>query len=577
VYAKRAFNRQRILLNTTFFVQIERIVSMKQVYALQRQHRKHGSPANAAFSFAEPTRLFAPVTSPSAPLSPHERQEPPARVAQFRHSFDRLSIRPPAPDGGADHEMEQSGEQSDMQQTEKQPSSVQRREVERQPTPKMGAPLQKVADPSPAQGNNTGMPDTLKAGIESLSGLAMDDVRVHYNSTKPAQVDALAYTQGTEIHVGPGQEQHLPHEAWHVVQQKQGRVQPTLQMKGVAINDDQGLEKEADVMGVEANLIGSNNHSSSVLEQTLQRQTRLPRQQALRLVQPAVQRTTRVVQLYDIKAFDSWDEHVRWLLENYIPLPEGLNIEVGFPSIYIKAPQVTKAVYLPPGQEGLTSQGEELCDKGDLGAILLSKEYVEQVGSLPSNERVATLISTIRHELQHVENLKTGLVPEDADDVATDLDEAIAHSENILNARLDGNRSSAPLWDQIDHLVQAEDYLNKAGTAESVLRERAVEAVQAADQKLKAELREYGDPDTLMNEYLTQVDFITFDPFDPNPNLLTTKSRIMDEILDEALERRSGSQSRSSYNTARPPRLPYSTARPADVVLSSDSASGVFI
>ncbi|MEM7041075.1 MAG: DUF4157 domain-containing protein [Bacteroidota bacterium] len=35
---------------------------------------------------------------------------------------------------------------------------------------------------------------------------------------------AHAYDQGTDIHIGPGQEKHLPHEAWHVVQQKQGRV-----------------------------------------------------------------------------------------------------------------------------------------------------------------------------------------------------------------------------------------------------------------------------------------------------------------------------------------------------------------
>jgi hypothetical protein len=79
--------------------------------------------------------------------------------------------------------------------------------------------------------NTTGIPDHLKAGIEYLSGLSLDDVKVHYNSSKPAQLQALAYTQGTDIHVGPGQEKYLAHEAWHVVQQKQGRVRPTLQMK----------------------------------------------------------------------------------------------------------------------------------------------------------------------------------------------------------------------------------------------------------------------------------------------------------------------------------------------------------
>jgi len=105
---------------------------------------------------------------------------------------------------------------------------------------------------APAE-NKTGLPDTLKDGIESLSGLALDNVRVHYNSDKPAQLQALAYTQGTDIHVAPGQERHLPHEAWHVVQQAQGCVKTTMQLKGgVPVNDDAGLEREADVMGAKA-------------------------------------------------------------------------------------------------------------------------------------------------------------------------------------------------------------------------------------------------------------------------------------------------------------------------------------
>lgn len=111
--------------------------------------------------------------------------------------------------------------------------------------------VQRVEEP--ALPNNTGLPDTLKAGIENLSGLAMDDVKVHYNSPKPQELQAHAYAQGTDIHVAPGQEKHLPHEVWHVVQQKQGRVRPTRQLKSsVAINDDSGLEKEADAMGEKA-------------------------------------------------------------------------------------------------------------------------------------------------------------------------------------------------------------------------------------------------------------------------------------------------------------------------------------
>lgn len=100
------------------------------------------------------------------------------------------------------------------------------------------------------QSPSSGLPDKLKTGIENLSGLSMNAVQVHYNSSKPAQLQAVAYTQGTDIHIAPGQDRHLPHEAWHVVQQAQGRVQPTMQMKnGVQVNDDKGLEYEADVMG----------------------------------------------------------------------------------------------------------------------------------------------------------------------------------------------------------------------------------------------------------------------------------------------------------------------------------------
>ncbi|MDJ0900751.1 MAG: DUF4157 domain-containing protein [Xenococcus sp. MO_188.B8] len=100
--------------------------------------------------------------------------------------------------------------------------------------------------------NQTGLPDRLKTGIEDLSGYSLDDVRVHYNSARPAQLNALAYTQGTDIHVGPRQERHLPHEGWHVVQQMQGRVRPTMHLKGANVNDDVGLEREADVMGAKA-------------------------------------------------------------------------------------------------------------------------------------------------------------------------------------------------------------------------------------------------------------------------------------------------------------------------------------
>lgn len=100
-----------------------------------------------------------------------------------------------------------------------------------------------------------GLPAGLRAGLESLSGMSLGHVRVHYNSSRPAQLQAHAFAQGSAIHLAPGQAHHLPHEAWHVVQQAQGRVRPTLTLDGgVPINDSVQLEREADVMGAKATL-----------------------------------------------------------------------------------------------------------------------------------------------------------------------------------------------------------------------------------------------------------------------------------------------------------------------------------
>jgi len=116
--------------------------------------------------------------------------------------------------------------------------------------------------PVQRQAAGEGLPSNLQSGVEQLSGQNMSDVSVHKNSDKPAQLNAHAYAQGSDIHIAPGQEKHLPHEAWHVAQQKQGRVTPTKQLKGkVNINDDEGLEKEADVMGAKALDLGNNGSS----------------------------------------------------------------------------------------------------------------------------------------------------------------------------------------------------------------------------------------------------------------------------------------------------------------------------
>lgn len=87
----------------------------------------------------------------------------------------------------------------------------------------------------------------LIAAAEHLSGVSLEDVRVHYNSPLPASLQAKAYTQGTEIYLGTGQERTLPHELWHTVQQKENRVRPSIPHGNV--NIEPVLEREADIMG----------------------------------------------------------------------------------------------------------------------------------------------------------------------------------------------------------------------------------------------------------------------------------------------------------------------------------------
>ena len=112
--------------------------------------------------------------------------------------------------------------------------------------------VEQLLGQGPSSGPTAGarsLPSRLQAGMEALSGLGLGHVRVHHDSARPGQIHALAFAQGSDIHLAPGQAMHLPHEAWHVVQQMQGRVRPGLQIAGQDVNVDARLEAEADRMG----------------------------------------------------------------------------------------------------------------------------------------------------------------------------------------------------------------------------------------------------------------------------------------------------------------------------------------
>mgnify|MGYP003753031465 CR=1 FL=1 len=122
------------------------------------------------------------------------------------------------------------------------------------------AVAQLMSDQAPSRSNQTGIPDNTLTQMESSLNADFSNVRIHPNSSKASDVNALAYTQGNDIHFAPGQydtassqsRQILGHELTHVIQQRQGRVKPTMQLKGMQINDDAALEHEADVLGARA-------------------------------------------------------------------------------------------------------------------------------------------------------------------------------------------------------------------------------------------------------------------------------------------------------------------------------------
>ena len=101
-----------------------------------------------------------------------------------------------------------------------------------------------------------GLPPRLKRGMEKLTGVNLANVRVHYNSPNPAQVQAHAYAQGRDIYLAPTQEHHLPHELGHIAQQALGMVKPTTEVNGVAVNDNPKLEQQATDWGEMAVRLG---------------------------------------------------------------------------------------------------------------------------------------------------------------------------------------------------------------------------------------------------------------------------------------------------------------------------------
>lgn len=120
--------------------------------------------------------------------------------------------------------------------------------IQRQPAPAAGPLTRPHLTPltqNGPSGDSAALPSVLSDAIEARAGVSMAGVSVHRNSPAPAAIGAHAFAQGADIHLGPGQDSHLAHEAWHIAQQRQGRVPRRRRIDGQPVNDDSHLEREA--------------------------------------------------------------------------------------------------------------------------------------------------------------------------------------------------------------------------------------------------------------------------------------------------------------------------------------------
>lgn len=85
----------------------------------------------------------------------------------------------------------------------------------------------------------------MKKDFERRNGLSFANVQVHFHSSKPAKVGAVACIQGADIDIASGYEWALPHELGHYPQQALGLSQATCNINGLPVDASPERERDA--------------------------------------------------------------------------------------------------------------------------------------------------------------------------------------------------------------------------------------------------------------------------------------------------------------------------------------------
>ncbi|MEM7102183.1 MAG: DUF4157 domain-containing protein [Bacteroidota bacterium] len=113
--------------------------------------------------------------------------------------------------------------------------------------------------------NKTGIPDGVKNKMEKAFESDFSDVKIFPNSKKAFDFGAEAYAQNNQIHFSPGKfnpntqkgQELIGHELAHINQQNEGKVKATSVINSTPFNDQNLLEKEAELSGKKATVTGA--------------------------------------------------------------------------------------------------------------------------------------------------------------------------------------------------------------------------------------------------------------------------------------------------------------------------------
>lgn len=90
--------------------------------------------------------------------------------------------------------------------------------------------------------------------VKELSGGKVDlhesGAKVETTSSSDSRLKSVgARSMAVQGQAIVGDSRDRGHEIWHLAQQEMGQVQPTTEINGTPVNDDKGLENDADVKG----------------------------------------------------------------------------------------------------------------------------------------------------------------------------------------------------------------------------------------------------------------------------------------------------------------------------------------